>query len=169
MRTVLALCFSLALFGACSVGADTEKTESYRNEGNGMAPALCPWDVVEPDTPSGEIERWQVIVFDFPLDPSRYFIKRVVGLPGETVEISNGTVLIDGDPVDGDVYAQQPANYVFQPTTILGGTFFVLGDNRNSSYDSHAWGSRGGPFTVSAEAIRGVLPSDVRGSGTCGS
>ncbi len=163
------LCMSVALTVACSIGVSVDKTESWVNDGIGMVPALCPGDVVEPEAATGEILRWQVIVFDFPLDPSRYFIKRVVGLPGETIEIANGTVLIDGEAVDGDVYAQDPPNYAFEPATIPDGTFFVLGDNRNNSYDSHAWGSGGGPFTVPADAIHGVLASDVRGSDTCGS
>ncbi len=67
------------------------------------------------------------------------YIKRVVGLPGETVEITDGVVLIDGEPLAED-YIKAPPSYQWGPAEVDANTYPVLGDNRNHSYDSHEWG-----------------------------
>jgi signal peptidase I len=85
-------------------------------------------------------KRGDVVVFRFPLDTSRDFIKRVIGVPGDTVEVRDGTVFINGNPLQED-YVQATANYTYGPKTVPEGHYFVLGDNRRNSFDSHAWGS----------------------------
>ena len=84
-------------------------------------------------------ERGDIIVFRYPQDPSRDFIKRVIGVPGDLVEIKNGVVYVNGKPLQED-YTAAPPNY-FQPAErVPEGEYFVLGDNRNNSSDSHVWG-----------------------------
>lgn len=87
---------------------------------------------------TGEPERGDIIVFSFPVDQKQDLIKRVIGLPGETVNIRNGEVLIDGVKLEEPYIAQSP---VYNGTWTVGaGELFVLGDNRNDSKDSHQWG-----------------------------
>ncbi|NTU56476.1 MAG: signal peptidase I [Anaerolineales bacterium] len=87
---------------------------------------------------TGEPERGDIIVFSFPVDQKQDLIKRVIGLPGETVSIRNGEVLINGVKLEEPYIAQSP---VYNGTWTVGaGELFVLGDNRNDSKDSHQWG-----------------------------
>jgi len=88
--------------------------------------------------PMRPIHRGDVIVFKYPEDPERDFIKRVIGLPGETVEIAGGKVLINGNPLD-EAYIAEAPDYTGR-WQVPQGYLFVLGDNRNNSSDSHSWG-----------------------------
>jgi len=92
------------------------------------------------------IKRSEVIVFHYPLDPSKYYIKRIIGLPGETVEIKNGKVIVhNNDHPDGFAINE---NYLSKNLTTDGrikkklgnDEYFVLGDNRPVSSDSRRWG-----------------------------
>ena len=83
--------------------------------------------------------RGDVIVFRFPLDPTRDFVKRVIGVPGDTVEVRDEKVYVNGAPLN-ETYIKDTPNYTFAPKTVPPGQYFVLGDNRRNSYDSHAWG-----------------------------
>ena len=65
-------------------------------------------------------------------------VKRVIGLPGETVEIKNGAVFIDGDPIK-ETYLKEPMRGEYGPYVVPEGSYFMLGDNRNSSQDSRKW------------------------------
>jgi signal peptidase I len=113
-------------------------------EGNSMNPLLSDQERIfinkfvyhfEP------IDRGDVVVFWYPLDRSKSFIKRVVGLPGETIQIRKGDVYIDGRELS-DQYV--PPNYLdgsnYGPLTIPRGDYFVMGDHRDSSNDSRVFG-----------------------------
>ena len=88
---------------------------------------------------SSDLQRGDVIVFNPPPpnEESPYpFIKRVIGLPGETVEIKDGKVFIDGIPLEEDEYIKERPNYTTQATEVPENEYFVLGDNRNIANDS---------------------------------
>ncbi|MCC6301091.1 MAG: signal peptidase I [Anaerolineales bacterium] len=86
----------------------------------------------------GEPTRGDIIVFKFPLDPNQDLIKRVIGLPGETVTVQNGKVSVNGTPLDEPYISDAP--FYIGSWFIKEGELFVLGDNRNESKDSHEWG-----------------------------
>ena len=112
------------------------------------SPSVAPWE----DALFGKkpIERGHVVVFKYPEEPWRDFIKRVIGLPGETVEVRGQRVIVDGRPID-DPYAHwtprrtdDPEAGSFHdgwgPQVVPPGHLLVLGDNRDNSRDSRFWG-----------------------------
>ena len=140
-------------------------TQNFRVEGESMAPTIKPNDRIFIDKISyvrlnfkklgaslpfiefndkvlfafDPPKRGDILVFQYPENPSRNFIKRIIGLPGETVEIKNGIVRING------VILQEPyvmKNYTqdFISIRVPSKSYFVLGDNRQVSNDSRRWG-----------------------------
>jgi signal peptidase I len=88
----------------------------------------------------GVPQRGDVIVFHYPEDPDRDFIKRIIGLPGEQVYIEAGQVYINGAPLE-EPYIQKSFTYSSRHAWTLGpDEYFVLGDNRDNSDDSHDFG-----------------------------
>ncbi|MEO8647860.1 MAG: signal peptidase I [Acidobacteriota bacterium] len=90
----------------------------------------------------GHLERGDIVVFWYPKEPDKSYVKRVIGLPGETIEVKNGIVLIDGrelheDYLDHDYNQTLPS---FSPKKVEEHHYFVMGDNRDNSSDSRYWG-----------------------------
>ena len=86
----------------------------------------------------GHPVRGDIIVFSFPMDPKQDLIKRVIGLPGESIFVQDGKVMINGVPLEEPYIAAPP---IYNGTwEVPKGQLFVLGDNRNESKDSHEWG-----------------------------
>ena len=79
-------------------------------------------------------------MFRFPRDPSKDFVKRVIGLPGEEVEIRRGSVYINGSLIE-EPYLTSLDHSTLSPTRLDEGEYFVMGDNRRSSNDSRTWGA----------------------------
>lgn len=89
----------------------------------------------------GDIERGDMVVFWYPGDPTKSYIKRVIGVPGDKVEIDHGTVMINGKAlVENYVPDEYRDAASLTPTTVPLDEYFVLGDHRTSSNDSRAWG-----------------------------
>ena len=91
--------------------------------------------------------RGEIVVFRYPDDPKRPFIKRLAGIGGDTVEIKDGRVIVNGEPLNGagifssnQYYNQGPYGQEGQAIRVPPGEFFVLGDNSLSSHDSRFWG-----------------------------
>ncbi len=116
-------------------------TGRFKVEGSSMEPSVHPGQYVLVDKVSyrlGQPQRGDVVVFNYPLATDRDFIKRIIGLPGETVSVANGVVQVN------DHALKEP--YIAAPP-LTGGTwtlspdqYFVMGDNRNNSSDSRSWG-----------------------------
>ena len=101
--------------------------------------------------PVREVKRGDVIVFKYPMEPERDFIKRVIGLPGETLELKKKVVYINGQPLKEDyVHFLVPIGAGgleamdkrddYGPVTVPEGYYFAMGDNRDNSQDSRWWG-----------------------------
>jgi len=86
------------------------------------------------------VQRGDVIVFRYPLNPSRDFVKRVIGLPGQHVQLKEGVVYVDGARVSEKGYTIRPDFGNYGPITVPPNEYFVLGDNRNNSEDSRFFG-----------------------------
>jgi signal peptidase I len=89
-----------------------------------------------------KVYRGDIVVFWFPEDPTKSYIKRVIGLPGDTVEVHEGHVRVNGKELD-EVYLDPQLNMSHAsrpPTYVKPGYYFVMGDNRDNSSDSRIWG-----------------------------
>lgn len=89
-----------------------------------------------------DIRRGDVVVFRFPLDPSKSYIKRVAGLPGDEVEIIRGELHVNGEQVDEPYLREEYRDAsTYSRTQVPDGHYYVLGDHRNTSNDSRTWGT----------------------------
>ena len=89
----------------------------------------------------GDIKRGDTVVFWYPEDTTKSYIKRVIGLPGDTVAVEEGYVLVNGRKLEENyVPAEYRDDRPYPPTVVPADNYFVLGDHRSSSNDSRAWG-----------------------------
>jgi len=112
----------------------------------------------------GEPERGDIVVFRYPLDPQEFFIKRVIGLPGESIQIKGGNVVIYNEENPNGVFLEE--NYLPEDLKTYGLTedmvelgdeqYFVLGDNRSSSKDSRSFGAVDESFLIGKVLLRGL-------------
>jgi signal peptidase I len=109
--------------------------------GDSMNPTLHNGDQVIIDKLSyrfTEPKRFDVIVFPYKMNPEQYYIKRIIGLPGETVQLREGKIFVDGVELDEDYGLEMIMTYGMadEPIQVKEGEYFVMGDNRNNSSDS---------------------------------
>ncbi|MGC8722079.1 MAG: signal peptidase I [Caldisericaceae bacterium] len=129
--------------------------QPYRVDMTSMVNTLHPNDLVLVDKLSYRFHtprRGDIIVFQPPLDTKDKYIKRVIGLPGETVEIKNDVVYIDGKPLN-EPYLGSPMLGDMPPTKIPEGSVFAMGDNRSVSLDSRSFG----PVKISSIVGKAVV------------
>jgi signal peptidase I len=116
--------------------------ENYRVEGSSMEPNLTGGEYLIVNKALYELrpaERGDIIVFRAPQSPDKNFVKRIIGLPGETVELKAGQVYVNGKLLY-EPYIDARFGYSWGPAEVGPDQLFVLGDNRNNSSDSHSWG-----------------------------
>lgn len=122
-------------------------------------------------------KRGDIIVFKYPEDESRDFIKRIIGMPGETLEVRERKVFINGAPLNDSAWAhhdgaegfRMPVRDDFGPVTVPPGHYFMMGDNRENSQDSRFWGFLarekiiGRAFIIYwSRDLRRIFPLDIR-------
>lgn len=83
--------------------------------------------------------RGDIVCFYYPVDPKQVFVKRLIGLPGDTVEVRNGLAIVNGVPLN-EPYVKFPGGPDWGPKKVPEGQYFMLGDNRANSGDSRFWG-----------------------------
>jgi len=134
LSVAVLFCFFLITFVA----------QAFRVQGTSMLPLLSDSERIIVNKfvyRFRSIERGDVVVFWYPKDPSVSFIKRVVGLPGDTVELRRGELLVNGQNVpEGYVLAAFRDDESHDPIVVAKGYYYVLGDHRSSSNDSRSWG-----------------------------
>jgi signal peptidase I len=135
------------------VGTVVCVAQPVRFEGTSMLPNYHDGDRLMLEKGLTSYERGDVVCFYYPRDPSKSFVKRIIGLPGEQVEIRDREIYINGvalaEPYVSPEYNRAPSR--FGPEVIPQGQYFVVGDNRDHSNDSRAWGP------VPAELIYGKV------------
>lgn len=111
-------------------------------EGRDMEPTLHRGDRILVTSERRTLQRRDIVTFKYPADPSKRFIKRIVGLPGELVEIMEGRVFVDGKLLNEDYLDPQFNRYPLSKAAfrIPNQSYYVLGDNRDNSNDSRLWG-----------------------------
>ena len=134
LSVAVLFCFFLITFVA----------QAFRVQGTSMEPLLSDGDRIVVNKlvyRLGSIERGDVVVFWYPRDPSVSFIKRVVGRPGDRVEILSGQVYVNSEPLSEAYLPEDFRDADTHPAVeVRPGFFFVLGDHRQSSNDSRSWG-----------------------------
>jgi len=115
-------------------------------EGSSMMPGLTDQDRIFINKytyklSAGSIERDDLVVFHYPYDPSQSYIKRIIGLPGDYIEIRDGSVYVNGNPLSELYVPAEYRDHVSLPREVVPmDHYFVLGDHRSSSNDSRVWG-----------------------------
>ena len=111
----------------------------------------------------GHLERGDIVVFWYPKDPEKSYVKRIIGLPGETVEVRNGLILIDNQMLN-ETYLDAEHNQSlpsFPPRKIDEHHYFVMGDNRDNSSDSRYWGLVPEKYIYGKAFFRYWKPSNI--------
>jgi len=138
-------------------------------EGTSMMPVLVDSERVFINkflyrTGVGEVQRGDLVVFQSPLDPAKNYIKRVIGLPGDTVELRGGLVWLNGhaleEPYVPEAYRDRSN---LAPARVPAGHYFVLGDHRSASNDSRVWGPVAGA-AIYGKAVFAYWPPERMGT-----
>lgn len=117
-----------------------------------------PWSDNDRWRPFGDPAPGDVVVFHF--TGNRDFIKRIIGVPGQTVEVRDGALFVDGAVVDEPFIGAAP-RYQYGPEVVPEEMVFVLGDNRNNSFDSHSWGMLARNQIVGRAELRYWPPGEI--------
>lgn len=142
MRITLLVLASFFLIGSGCSAVKKIAVQRVKVEGIAMEPALKHGDSIFIDRDYDRIDRGDIVVFYYPADQTRSFIKRVVGLPNNRIEIREGKVLVNGEILPEPYVNTEKNQYLRNTgeTKLPTDSYYVLGDNRDNSSDSRMWG-----------------------------
>ena len=158
LYVVYAILIHLAMPPVARWQAEHARYRMFKVPSQSMMDTLLRGDYILADMrmdDSTPVTRGEILVFEFPPDPSKLHMKRVIGLPGETLELRAGDLYVDGERIE-EPYVQsasrlEDVNKNFGPIEVPDGRYFFLGDRRNASSDSRVWG------LVEHEGLRGTV------------
>ncbi|HEU4432036.1 MAG TPA: signal peptidase I [Pyrinomonadaceae bacterium] len=125
-----------------SMACSTVVPQPVKVEGTAMLPTLRDGDRIFIDRNFDKLERGDIVIFYYPEDPRRSYIKRIIGLPNEAVDIREGKVFVNGTPLD-EPYIDPRLNLShrsLEERKLTAEQYYVIGDNRDNSSDSRIWG-----------------------------
>ena len=145
---VLAVTFLIITFVGQRTHVSGESMENTLDDGDQLIVDKITYRFQDP-------ERFDIIVFPFHYKENTYYIKRIIGLPGETVEVKDGKVYINGSdtPLD-EPYLPEPMEGSYGPYEVPEGCYFMMGDNRNNSLDARFWDNK---FVAKNKIVAKVL------------
>ena len=126
-----------------------------------MLPTLLPGDYIIA-IEMEEYQRGDIVVFRDPDDDRETLVKRIVGMPGDTIKVYGGAVFLN-DRYASEPYRHSPIDYIMEAYTVPEGEYFLMGDNSNASIDSHNWGEMVVESATGEEVIKGKprsIPGD---------
>lgn len=115
---------------------------SFRIQGSGMSPTLVNGQIIPIDKTAENYERGDIVIFKYPKDQTQFFVKRIIGLPQESVQFKDASMYINGKKLDESGYLSPKVETYGKEEIIKldNDEYYVLGDNRTASSDSRIWG-----------------------------
>lgn len=158
------LVFSVGVSTLVSEAVKSNLLKAYKLPSGAMEDTLLIGDhvLVDQRKSARDPHRGDIVIFEYPEDPNKDFIKRVVAIEGDTVEIRNKALYVNGAPVSESYVVHKEADTIpasenprdnFAPKVVPAGSYFMMGDNRDRSYDSRFWGF------VTKDKVKGTMKS----------
>ena len=138
-KKIIKYVFPLAFFIAAFFFFGVKKGGFFYTDSGSMEPTIRPGDrmvLIKTEI----LKRSDIVIFKDPENTETYLVKRVIGLPGDTVEITGGQLYLNGKPMDEPYLKERFIVYKYGLVRVPPDNLFVLGDNRNNSDDSTVWG-----------------------------